>query len=50
MLTKETGAHFNEKGLKISDMQITIIEKNFNSDPHFRKQREKMYISKFNTK
>ena len=50
MLTKATGAHFNEKGHKISDMQITVIEKLFNSDPQFRKQREKMYISKFNTK
>ena len=30
MLTKATGAHFNEKGHKISDMQITVIEKIFN--------------------
>ena len=31
-------------------MQITVIETIFNSDPQFRKQREKMYISKFDTK
>ena len=50
ILTKATGAHFNEKGHSISDMEITIIEKIFNQDPQFRKQREKMFINKFNTK
>ena len=36
-------------GHKISDMEVTIVEKIFNPDPQFRKQREKMYINKFNT-
>ena len=49
-MTKATGIHFNEKGHKISDMQISILEKVFNEDPQFRKQRERMYIQKFNTK
>ena len=49
-LSKATGSHFNQKGHKISDMEITILEKIFNPDPQFRKQREKMYINKFNTK
>ena len=49
-LTKTTGVHFNEKGHSISDMEITIIEKLFTEDPQFRKQREKMYIQKFNTR
>ena len=49
-MTKATGIHFNEKGHKISDMQISILEKVFNQDPQFRKQRERMYIQKFNTK
>ena len=50
MLTKATGAHFNQAGHRISDMEITVIEKIFNPDPQFRKQREKMFINKFNTK
>ena len=49
-LSKTTGAHFNEKGHSISDMEITIIEKLFTEDPQFRKQREKMFIQKFNTR
>ena len=49
-MTKATGIHFNEKGHRISDMQISILEKVFNQDPQFRKQRERMYIQKFNTK
>ena len=31
-------------------MEITVIEKLFDQDPQFRKQRERMYIQKFNTK
>ena len=50
VLSKATGAHFNLKGHKISDMELTIVEKIFNPDPQFRKQREKMYVNKFNTK
>ena len=49
-LTKVTGLNFNQKGHSVSDMEITIMEKIFNTNPQFRKQREKMYINKFNTK
>ena len=49
-LTKATGEHFNLKGHKVSDMRITILEKIFSSDPAVRKEREKYYISKMNTK
>ena len=48
-MTKATGIHFNKKGHSISDMQISIVEKVLNQDPQFRKQREKMYIQKFNS-
>ena len=48
-LSKTTGVHFNEKGHSVHDMEITIVEKIFNQNPHFRKEREKMYIQKFNT-
>ena len=49
-LHKTTGEHFNNKGHTISDMEITIIEKVHNPSDAFRKQREKMFIQKFNTK
>ena len=48
--SKSTGIHFNEKGHRVSDMEISIIEKVFNKDPRYRKQREKFYIQKFNTR
>ena len=48
--SKTTGVHFNSKGHTISDMEITIVEKVFNQDPRFRKEREKFYIQKFNTR
>ena len=38
-------------GLNYSQFpKITVIEKVFNNDPQFRKQKEKMYTQKFNTK
>ena len=48
--SKSTGIHFNQKGHSVSDMEISIIEKVFNKDPRYRKQREKLYIQKFNTR
>ena len=47
---KATGEHFNLPGHKVSDMEVTILEKIFNEDPQYRKQREQMWIEKFNTK
>ena len=49
-LSKATGDHFNQKGHKVSDMEITIVEKVYSNDELFRREREKMYINKFNTK
>ena len=48
--SKTTGAHFNTRGHATSDMEITVIEKVFNQDAQFRKQREKLWIQKFNTR
>ena len=45
-----TGNHFNLPGHTISDMEVTILEKVFNTDRNYRKNREKMYIQKYNTK
>ena len=47
---KSTGAHFSQQGHRVSDMKVTIIEKNFSSDQAIRKEREKFYIMKMNTK
>ena len=47
---KATGEHFNLPGHKVSDMEVTILEKIWNEDPQYRKQREQMWIEKFNTK
>ena len=47
---KVTGVHFNSKGHSQSDMDIRIVEKLHNNSILFRKEREKMYIAKFNSK
>ena len=49
-MSKATGRHFNEKGHSVSDMTLTILEKVFNQNPQYRKQREKMWINLFNTR
>ena len=49
-LNKVTGEHFNAKGHTHSDMKISIIEKLHNNSDQYRKQREKLFITKFNTK
>ena len=47
---KATGEHYNLPGHQMADMQVTILEKILNTDPQFRKTREKMWIERFNTK
>ena len=49
-IAKATGNHFNLPGHSVSDMNFQIIEKVFNKDDFFRKEREKMFIQKFNSK
>ena len=44
-----TGEHFNMKGHSLSNVTITIIEKVKQADDIYRKLREKVLISKFNT-
>ena len=48
-LNKTTGEHYNIKGHKVSDMQVTILEKIFSSETAFRKERENYFIMKMNT-
>ena len=47
---KATGYHFNLPGHRISDMEVTILEKIINKDTQYRKTRERMWIERFNTK
>ena len=49
-LTKATGAHLNIPGHRVSNMKVTIIEKVHSMDPLVRKEREELFIRKFNTK
>ena len=49
-LTKATGAHFNLPGHSVSDMKVTILEKVHSMDPLVRKEREELFIRKFNSK
>ena len=49
-LTKATGAHYNTPGHSVSDMQVSILEKIYSTDPLIRKEREELFIRKFNTK
>ena len=45
-----TGAHFNIKGHSVSDMEISVVEKIFSYQEAVRKERESMFIKKFNSK
>ena len=45
-----TGEHFNLKGHKIADMQVTILEKVHSRDEMVRKERESMFIKQLNSK
>ena len=49
-LNQATGWHFNLKGHSVSDMEISIVEKIHSRDENVRKEREKLYITQFNTK
>ena len=49
-MSKDIGEHYSQKGHKVSEMQVTILEKIFSTDPAFRKEREKYYIMKMNSK
>ena len=47
---KTTGEHFSQRGHKVSVMRVTILEKVFSTDPAIRKERERYFILKMNTK
>ena len=45
-----TGEHFNLKGHKLADMQVTILEKVHSRDKMVIKERESMFIKQLNSK
>ena len=48
-IDKATGAHFNQPGHDLSNLTVTIIEKQRTENETYRKEREKYFINKFNT-
>ena len=48
-LKKTTGAHYGRSGHNISNMRVTILEEVRSTNWHYRKEREKYIIRKFNT-
>ena len=50
LLNKATGEHSNIKGHNKSDIKNSILEKLYSNSDQLRKQREKKFITKFNTK
>ena len=47
---KATGAHFNSPGHSLANMTFTVLEQVKYKDTNYRKEREKYFINKFNTK
>ena len=47
---KAISNHFNSPGHSISDMTITIVEKIYNKNPLFLREKEKFYMKLFNTR
>ena len=48
--TQATGEHFNSRGHSLADMEFSVLETFKKGSHHLRKEREKYYINKFNTK
>ena len=47
---KAVGEHFNSRGHQLSDFSYTVLEVVTNPDPEYLKEREALYIRKFDTK
>ena len=48
-MNKATGQHFNVPGHEIHHMKFTAIEQVKSEDPLYGREREKLFIRKFNT-
>ena len=49
-IDKAVGEHFNSRGHQLSDFSYTVLEVVNNPDPEYLKEREALYIRKFDTK
>ena len=49
VISESMGEHYNLPGHSKNDMKFTIIEKVKSTDPLYGREREKVYIRKFNT-
>ena len=47
---KAVGEHFNSRGHQLSDFSYTVLEVVTNPDPEYLKEREALYIRKFDIK
>ena len=47
---KSLSIHFNLPGHKVNDMKVTVIEKVYNKNPLFLREREKIYMINYNTR
>ena len=47
---KATGAHFNSPGHSLANLTCTVLEQVKYKDSCYRKERERYFINKFNTK
>lgn len=49
-LDKTVGEHFNTRGHTVADMEFVVLENFQKNSNHLRKERERFYINKFNSK
>ena len=49
LINTATGSHFNQPGHSLSNLSITIIEKQKNKSGIYRKERERYFINMFNS-
>ena len=49
-IDKAVGEHFNSRGHQLSDFSYVVLEVVNNPDPEYLKEREALYIRKFDTK
>ena len=49
VLSRATGAHWNQPGHSLADLKVVILEQSKNSSEEYRKEREKYFIRIFDT-
>ena len=49
VLSRATGAHWNQPGHSLADLKVVILEQTRNNSEEYRKEREKFFIRLFDT-